>query len=119
MSRRASMTPGAKKASEGTRVRRSGSKDNKQTSGDPNQVKEGDVVYKTVRIYPSLPDLEEEVTITSTKPLESLPPGATASPPAAQHTRRSATADKRGSTFLGIREDGITPDEREQHGRER
>ena len=105
MSRRGSVTPGAKKSSDAKRRAKSDAKEGKLTPGDPSQ---GDIFYKTVRIYPSVPDHDEDVTVTSTKPFEPLPPGVRESPPSFYAGRRSAS-DRRTSTFPTVRED--TPEE--------
>ena len=114
MSRRSSVTPGGKKSTDAPRRRSKDAKEGKQAPGEPSQVKEGDIFYKTVRIYPSIPDHEEDVTVTITKPFESLPPGVRESPPVyyPASSRRSAS-DRRSSTFPTVREDRSTPDERE------
>ena len=45
-------------------------KDSKKDSSDIPIPKEGEIYYKTVRTYPSIPEIPEEISITITKNLE-------------------------------------------------
>ena len=45
-------------------------KESKKDSSDIPIPKEGEIYYKTVRSYPSIPEIPEEISITITKNLE-------------------------------------------------
>ena len=56
-----------------TMRRRPGQKDStgrQLSSGDVLQPKEGDIYYRTVKMYPSIPDLPEEVFVSIAKNIE-------------------------------------------------
>lgn len=107
MSRRGSVAPGGNKSKAGTDAgkRRTSNRD---TKGDLPAIKEGDIFYRVVKYYPSIPEIPEEISLTVTKPIDpSRETGSTTS----KQDRRSAT-DRRGSTLPGpasVREGANTP----------
>ena len=71
---------GTSRGSESTR-RRKREKQEKNNAeipiiNEPPQIQEGDIYYRTVRSYPSIPTIPDEVILTITKPLvpEPVPP---------------------------------------------
>ena len=111
--RRGSVSPGNKKLLgnyDNTKRRQSSLKDASQLKGiqEMPQIRDGDVYYKTERIFPSLLDYPEDITWTVTKSIDSSSP--TMQHPALSRRDKSATGDRRASVFPGtIREESLTP----------
>lgn len=87
-------------------------KENKPGPNDPPQIKEGDIYYRTIRNYPSHPELPEEFQITITRPdapsgisepRKSIPFNPEVRAPSVEGRRGSVISDK------GIREEATTP----------
>ena len=118
--RRASVQPGTQKKAVETSKRRLNSKEsNKPGPGELPQIKEGDIFYKTIKYFPSIPDIPEDVSLTVTKPLEPVPPGTRDTPSSLTFGRRSASEkDRRGSVMPGMyRDEGNSPEEGSQRER--
>ncbi|XP_013419771.1 androglobin-like [Lingula anatina] len=96
----------------------------KDSKAAPGEIKEGDIFYRTVRIYPSHPLEPEEQHVTITRP--EFPPGVVEVP---HHRQRSAahseTTSRRGSvmSLAGTERGNVNRDEattpREETDRDR
>ena len=129
MSRRGSLNPNAQRGQAGGYDPNKRRPSAMQGDTKPNQkrnsisesfIKDGDVFYKTVRSFPSHPELGEEIFLSVAKPYDvghlsekspsSLGTGGSSGRKSAQDSRRGSTMPER------IREDSISG-HHDEHGR--
>jgi hypothetical protein len=110
--RRGSVVPGLYKKSntlDQSKRRQSSLKDipSGKTTQDLLPIKDGDIYYKTERIFPSIPDHIDDIIWTVTKPIDSSSP--------VPHGRKSATGDRR---YQGVLRDGAATPQSEEYQKE-
>ena len=110
MSKKSAAPAGSAKTKTGGDLKRRGTNKDGSKLGpvDPNQPKEGDIYYRTVKSYPGFPHMPEEVTVNVARPADQLGKENEGG----KGGRKSADGNRRGSVLTGekSRDDLSTPE---------